>query len=80
MSNLFYEILAIVKPICFNEAMTTDDIIKHYGGMREAMTELAPYGIYRQMFYAWEKNGVPQGRQYQLHVLTDGKLKVEGKA
>ena len=80
MSNLFYEILAICKTTWFNEAMTTDDIIKHYGGMREAMTKLAPHGIYRQMFYAWEKKGVPEGRQYQLHVLTGGKLKVEGKA
>ena len=59
--------------------MTYDDIIKHYGGMREAMTELAPYGIYRQMLDNWKKTGVPKGRQYELFVLTDGKLKLDAK-
>ena len=59
--------------------MTYDDIIKHYGGMREAMTELAPYGIYRQVLDNWKKTGVPEGRQYQLFVLTDGKLKIDEK-
>lgn len=59
--------------------MTYDDIIKHYGGMREAMTELAPHGIYRQVLDNWKKTGVPKGRQYELFVLSDGALKVDKK-
>ena len=66
--------------------MTYDDIIRHYGGKplehglplsREAQMELAKYGIYRQLLKEWQRKGVPELRQFQLYVLTGGKLKID---
>ena len=77
MSRIFYASLANSFVMCFNPDMTHDDIIKHYGGQREAMTALAQYGIYRQIMDNWRRDGVPELRQFQLYVITGGKLKID---
>lgn len=77
LSNYFYKLLANSFGVCLNCYMTHDDIIKHYGGQREAMTALAQYGIYRQIMDNWKRDGVPELRQFQLYVITGGKLKID---
>ena len=77
MSRIFYASLANSFVMCLNCYMTHDDIIKHYGGQREAMTALAQYGIYRQIMDNWRRDGVPELRQFQLYVITGGKLKID---
>lgn len=54
--------------------MTTQDAIDHYGSIRRlaAALKIWPHAVYR-----WGKHP-PEARQYQLQVLTGGKLKVEG--
>ena len=53
--------------------MTTQEAIDHYGSVRRLAEALKiwPHAIYR-----WGDHP-PEGRQYQLQVLTDGKLKAE---
>ena len=63
--------------MCCNAAMTTDDIIKHYGTMKAAMKALQPHGIYHSKFYNWKRTGIPEGMQYKVQVITGGKLKVD---
>lgn len=56
--------------------MTTEDAIRHFGGRRELAEAL---GIWVTATYSWGRYP-PLGRQYQLQVLTDSKLKVEPNA
>jgi hypothetical protein len=54
--------------------MTTQEAIDHYGSIRRLAEALKiwPHAIYR-----WGDHP-PEARQYQLQVLTGGKLKAEG--
>jgi len=53
--------------------MTTQEAIDHYGSVRRLAKALKiwPHAIYRWGDYP------PEARQYQLQVLTGGKLKAE---
>ena len=52
--------------------MTTQEAIEYYGGVKQLADAL---GCWPQVIYQWGVNP-PIGRQYQLQVITDGKLKV----
>lgn len=49
--------------------------VKHFGSVIKLAAAL---GIARNSIYQW-KETIPQGRAFQLHVLTKGKLKVSEK-
>lgn len=52
--------------------MKTQDVIDHYGGVRQAAQAL---GISTQAIYGWGED-VPPMRQPHIQVLTNGKLKM----
>lgn len=52
--------------------MNTDDLVKHFGSRDKAEAQL---GIYRQLWDHWRKGGIPKMRQFQIQVLTRGRLK-----
>jgi hypothetical protein len=52
--------------------MTKAEVIAHYGGAREVAGVL---GIAVSAVHQWKS--VPMGRQYQLELLTKGRLKAE---
>lgn len=54
--------------------MTKQEAIDHYGGAQKLADAL---GISFQAVYAWPE--IPLGRQYQLQVMTGGKLQAEQK-
>lgn len=47
---------------------------RHFGGRDKAISAL---GIYRQLWEHWQKTGIPKGRQFQIEVVTRGKLKAD---
>ena len=51
--------------------MDTEKLEAHFGGRDEAIKAL---GIYRQVWEYWKRAGVPIGRQYEIQILTGGKL------
>lgn len=54
--------------------MTTQDAIDFYGGDRNRLA--AALGVWVSATYQWGEFP-PIGRQYQLEILSDGKLKAE---
>ena len=54
--------------------MNVSDLIRHFGSRKVAMQRA---GASRQLFKYWETNGIPTGRQWEIYVLTNRKLKVE---
>ncbi len=53
--------------------MELNDLIKHFGSRAKAQQRL---GLYRQLWDQWEKRGgIPAMRQFQIQVLTRGRLK-----
>ena len=53
--------------------MTTDEAAQFFGGRKQLADAL---GVWPQVIYAW--GGKPQmGRQYEIEVKTDGKLKAD---
>jgi hypothetical protein len=56
--------------------MKTKDAINHFGSVTRLANKL---GITRHAVYLWG-DLVPEGRAYQLEVLTKGKLKVSSAA
>ncbi|OYD24721.1 Cro/CI family transcriptional regulator [Oceanimonas baumannii] len=52
--------------------MKKDDVLKHFGGV---MATAKALGISHAAVGKWGKE-IPQGRAYQIQVLTKGKLKV----
>jgi len=52
--------------------MKTKDVVKHFGSVIAASKAL---GVRREAIYQWGED-VPVGREYQLYVLTGGKLKL----
>lgn len=53
--------------------MTTQEAIDYYGGVKKLADAL---GVWAQVIYAWGEYP-PMGRQYELEVKTNGKLKAE---
>ncbi|MCX4186747.1 Cro/CI family transcriptional regulator [Methylophaga sp. OBS4] len=54
--------------------MTKDQAIKHFGGASKLANAL---GITKQAVNNWDD--IPDVRQYQIQVLTDGALKADRK-
>lgn len=53
--------------------MTTYEAIKHFGGIKQLADALKTWP---QSIYQWGERP-PKGRQYELEVLTNGKLKAD---
>lgn len=51
--------------------MQKSDVINHFGGVIKTAKAL---GMSKQAVSAWNDN-IPQGRAYQIQLLTKGKLK-----
>lgn len=56
--------------------MELKQAIKHFGTKAELARKM---GVTRQAITGWG-DGIPAGRQFQLEVLTGGKLKAERKS
>lgn len=55
--------------------MTPTEVVAHFGSVR-AVTEAL--GITQQAYSRWLQQGrVPRGRQYELQILTGGRLQAE---
>ena len=54
-------------------AMTKDEVIKHYGSVREVAEDL---NCWTGEVYRWGEYP-PKGKQYEIEVKTGGKLKAE---
>lgn len=53
--------------------MKPSDVIKHFGGIRQAAEAL---GVTRQAIYIWkQRKAIPAQRAYQIQVLTGGALR-----
>lgn len=58
--------------------MTPQEVIQHFGTQVKAAQAL---GIKQSSVAGWIKNGVvPEGRQYQIQLLTGGQLRADQKA
>lgn len=57
--------------------MKKSEIIEHFGGIQETADAL---GIRYQSVREWKENAVPEGRQFQIQVMTNGKLKADQPA
>lgn len=57
--------------------MTRKDIIEHFGSQAEAARRL---GVSPQTIFEWESVGVPEGRQYQVELATNGALRASRPA
>jgi len=57
--------------------MDYDDIVRFYGSASRAADNL---GVERATVSHWRKNGIPKGRQAQIHMLTRGRLKADPDA
>lgn len=55
--------------------MTKDEVIAHFGSVAKLARALE---ISTQAVYDWG-DGVPEGRQWQIQVMTNGALKVSTK-
>lgn len=55
--------------------MQKSDVINHFGGVIKTAKAL---GMSKQAVSAWNDN-IPQGRAYQIQLLTKGKLKAVPK-
>ncbi|HET8729756.1 MAG TPA: Cro/CI family transcriptional regulator [Moraxellaceae bacterium] len=55
--------------------MTKSEAIAHFGSVRDLAAALGIKAV--QSVYGWPDDGVPMGRQWQIQVLTKGKLKVD---
>ena len=69
-----------MQPICkiflnvLEWRMDTETLERHFGGRDEAIRAI---GIYRQLWEHWAKKGIPKGRQYEIQVLTKGKVRAD---
>lgn len=52
--------------------MTKTEVIEYFGGVQQTADAL---GIRYQSVREWPENGVPEGRQYQIQVISEGQLK-----
>ena len=55
--------------------MTPSEVVAHFGSVRRVTETL---GITQQAFSNWQRRGyIPLGRQYELQILTGGRLVAE---
>jgi len=54
--------------------MTFQDLKDHFGTQSDIARALRTSA---QVVSAWKKNGIPVGRQYEIQVLTGGKLRAD---
>ncbi len=54
--------------------MTYDELICHYGTQQEAADAI---GVSQPTISGWREGGIPVLRQYQIQVITRGRLKVQ---
>jgi hypothetical protein len=54
--------------------MNMNDLRRHYGNQKKAAAALKTS---EQVVSAWNKNGIPIGRQYEIQVLTGGQLRAD---
>ncbi len=52
--------------------MNMNDLRRHYGTQKKAAEALKTSA---QVVSAWNKNGIPIGRQYEIQVITGGALR-----
>lgn len=57
-------------------AMNFDQIISHFGTQQRAADAL---GLSQSSVAEWKKNGIPEGRQFQIQVITEGALMADPK-
>lgn len=53
--------------------MTKTQAIQYFGSVRALADALGIKAV--QSVYEWPEDGIPEGRQFQIQVLTKGKLK-----
>ena len=58
--------------------MTFYEIKQHFGGVEKARVALGLKS--RQTLYNWRDQGVPDGEQCRIQLLTEGKLKADDRA
>lgn len=54
--------------------MKKSEVIEFFGGVQQTADAL---GIRYQSVREWPEDGVPEGRQYQIQILSDGQLKAD---
>ena len=54
--------------------MDIEAVISYFGSVKAAAKAL---DVYPQVIYQWKANGIPALRQYQVQVMTKGKLKAD---
>lgn len=54
--------------------MNMNDLRRFYGSQKAAA---AAIGASEKVVSAWNRNGIPVGRQYQIQVLTGGQLRAD---
>lgn len=54
--------------------MTFQQLIKHFKSQSNAARKL---GVSRQAVNGWKENGIPDGQQAWIQILTSGKLKAD---
>lgn len=57
--------------------MTKSEAIAHFGSVRALADALGFRAV--QSVYDWPEDGIPEARQYQIQVLTKGRLKATPK-
>ena len=56
------------------EPMTFNQLITHFGTQQKTATAL---GLVQSSVAEWKRFGIPYGRQCQVQIFTNGKLKAE---
>jgi hypothetical protein len=54
--------------------MNFQDLVTHYGSPQQISKAL---GVSKQLVSYWKRAGVPLGRQYEIQVLTGGRLRAD---
>lgn len=67
--------IASIARVCLNAAMTPDETIKHFGSQKEVarLCGVSPAAV--SLWVQW--GNIPRARQYQIHVLSAGRLQVD---
>ena len=55
--------------------MTVDDVINHFGPTQPGAAQRL--GVTSQALSYWRRAGIPMVRQYQIEVLSGGKLRAD---
>lgn len=54
--------------------MKYEEVLDHFGSQQATADAL---GIKQPSVAAWKESGIPEPRQFQIEVITDGKLKAD---